>query len=121
MGYCACRMSAHAKPRSPFGQRLRLELDDAGLSIRELSKRLNQGQPDHARRNLTRWLANGGNVPTRSNRQAVAVALGLDPSTFDEDDDEEDAELSGLIRALMHQVGVVVDRRLEERLGGVPA
>jgi transcriptional regulator with XRE-family HTH domain len=107
-------MAAPAKPRSFFGHRLRAELERNGTSIREVARRLNPGNVEFARRNLTRWIT-GGVTPTRANRQAVAVALGLDPSFFDEDDEEE-AEMADLVRALMHRIDRVVEDRDDDRM-----
>lgn len=77
------------KPRTPFGHRLRAELATAEVSIRELARRLDPEKPENARRTVTRWVT-GGSKPTRENRRAAAVALGLEPAAFD---DEEDSEL----------------------------
>jgi hypothetical protein len=111
-------MAAPAKPRSRFGEQLREQLDRHPRikSVRQLAREMAPDRPEPMRRMLQKWIA--GVKPTVARRYHVATALGIDASAFSDgaEDDEEEAELNDLIRALMHQVGVVVDRKLEERL-----
>lgn len=91
-------MATTSKPRSTFGEKLRTELDSQGTSIRKLSRQINSKNPELARRNLSRWIS-GGTRPTQAKRRQVAEALGLDPSYFEEDD-EEDPLMRDLRRVL---------------------
>lgn len=109
-------MATNGKVRSPFGEKLRAELARQGISIRELGRRMDPAKPDIARRNLSRWIA--GTKPTKGSRVLVAHALEVDPSHFDEDDDEEaDQEMADLFRALLHRIDRRVEEEVDKRLG----
>lgn len=77
------------------------------------------GQPEKievAKRSLFKWIA-GTTRPSSASRSLVAVAVERDPSVFAEDDDEEeDAEMRDLFRALMTRIDRVVEERVDERL-----
>lgn len=107
-------MDANGKVRTNFGNKLRSELDRQGISIRELGRRIDPSRPEIARRNLSRWIA--GTRPTKSSRVLVAHALGVDPSHFDEDEDEEDDEMADLVRALLYRIDRKVEEGLDRRL-----
>jgi transcriptional regulator with XRE-family HTH domain len=77
------------KPRTHFGDQLRLELDRQRLSIRKLAHTMAPANPEPMRRNLARWIG-GYNQPSRIHRVMVADALGVPLETFDEDDEESD-------------------------------
>lgn len=116
MWHIARRMSITPKPRSRFGEQLRGELGRQGLSIRQLSRRIDPSKPEHARRALARWIA--GTTPTAASRRAVAEALGVDPAFFDDDEDEEAATALRAITALFGDlVGRIVDVKLAQRDG----
>lgn len=114
-----------AKTRSHFGHTLRQILDEnqaAGRkpdSIRGVARRMANGQPEKievAKRSLFKWIA-GTTRPSSASRSLVAVAVERDPSVFAEDDDEEeDAEMRDLFRALMTRIDRVVEERVDERL-----
>lgn len=114
----AARMTSTPKIRSRFGEQLRVELDRQGLSIRQLSRRLDPAKPEQARRALGRWIA--GTKPTEASKRAVAVALGLDENTFaDPDDGESDqlvADAACLFANLLNRL-----RALEAQVGGARA
>lgn len=85
--------SVSRPPHTPFGRRLRVELDKQGLSARGLARRMRPDRVEDARRNIARWLAadaERSNSPSASGRREVAVALGLDENHFDDDEEEAD-------------------------------
>lgn len=94
---------AATKPRSVFGEQLRRELDRQNLSVNKLAKRIDPQAPEIARRSLTKWIA-GKHSPTRASRARVARALGVDPSMFDDGDDEEDEELVRDLLSIIRRV-----------------
>lgn len=67
-----------------FADKLHAALDDQGISVRELARRLNPENPEAARSGIHKWLANK-HEPHRASRRAVAVALGLEPNHFNGD------------------------------------
>lgn len=81
--------SASQVRRLRFAVKLREALDQQGQSVRGLSKRLNPENPETARSSLQKWLR-GRHVPSRASRRSVAVALGLPPDHFGDEDEEED-------------------------------
>jgi transcriptional regulator with XRE-family HTH domain len=108
-------MASNGKPRTIFGERLRGELTRQNISIRQLARQIDPKSPEVARRNLSRWIA--GTRPTKGSRVLVAHALGVDPSHFDEDDEEEDSEMADLFRALLNRIDRKVEEEIEKRLG----
>lgn len=109
-------MATIEKPRSVFGEKLRAELKRQDLSVRALSKRLDPANSEQARRALAKWIAAKPPSPSKESRRAVAAALGLDPSFFDEDDDEEEADLA---RALLRVVRRVVQHEKSLQAEGI--
>lgn len=89
--------------RSRFGSKLRLELDNRGMSLRAFARKVNPDQPEVARRNLARWIG-GYNQPSRLNRIAVARAFGMPDDSFLDEDDEEADPLVALMAALRRVV-----------------
>lgn len=85
-------MAATTRPRSRFGEQLRLELQRQNLSIRKLSRLMDPGKPEVARRSLAKWIS-GKTTPTLASRYLVADALGVDPAMFEDDDEDKDADL----------------------------
>ena len=85
--------------RLRFAVELRAAIDDKGVSVRALSRKLNPRSPETARSNLMRWLR-GAHVPSRTSRRAVAVALGLPADYFGADDDEEEDPVADLVKAI---------------------
>jgi len=74
------------RPRSLFGEMLRRELETQGVSQRELARRLTLQQPErleNMRRSLIRYI-HGEVIPTTSAREAIADALAVDPTVFDD-------------------------------------
>jgi transcriptional regulator with XRE-family HTH domain len=82
-------MSATLPSRSRFGEKLRRELDQRGMSIRKLARTMNPIHPEQSRRNLARWIG-GYNQPSRIQLVALCEALGVPLETFDDDDEEAD-------------------------------
>lgn len=91
-------MGASANGRSTFGNQLHQQLKrhQTIKSVRRLGRELTPSKPDSGRRLLHDWIA-GTKKPTKTSRRAVALVLGVDPSVFTADDDEEEDMLSDLI------------------------
>lgn len=107
----------NGKVRSHFGEKLRAEIDRQRISIRELSRRIDPGRPEIARRNLSRWIS--GTRPTKPSRVLVAHALGVEPGYFDEDDEDEDPEVEFLVSSLIQRVHRLVDEQVDARLASL--
>ena len=122
---------AAVKPRSVFGERLREALlerqaaDTPPKSVKALARVLRPHDVEGMRRNLNRWSypdRDGKAVkPSAENRAAVAAALGVDPSYFDEDDEEEDPLMAGLVKALMGRIDERVEEQVARRLKAATA
>lgn len=86
-------MGSAAKSRSLFGNQLHVQLDRHPTikSVRRLAREMN-GSADSSRRMLHDWIS-GKKKPTRASRRIVAEALGVKPSEFASDEDEEEADL----------------------------
>jgi len=100
--------------RSQFGNQLRQQLDQhhSIKSVRRLAYVMSPSRPDSARRMLHEWIA-GTKKPTRASRQSVATALGIDPSIFaNDDEDDEDAmvDLLGALQRIVKKRKVSGDR-----------
>lgn len=89
--------------RSVFGEKLRAELDNQGVSIRGLARKMSPEQPEVMRRNLARWIG-GYNSPSRIHRVAVADALGVPREKFTDTDDEEEDLVVSLVAAIRRVV-----------------
>lgn len=63
---------------------------------------MNGHDPEGMRRNISRWLTptDSAVTPSRASRAAVAVALGLDPNHFEDEDDEESELVLALVAAM---------------------
>ena len=79
------------KPRSPFGHLLREALDDTGVSVKELSRRIAKtpGQAEAKRRLLQKYVT-GEVSPGPDARDEISVALGIDGARFAEDREREE-------------------------------
>jgi transcriptional regulator with XRE-family HTH domain len=88
-------MATPTKPRSVFGHQLRVQLDAHPTikSVRRLARVMNPEHPEPMRRLLSKWIA-GDSAPTEESRARAARALGVDPSVFADEDDEEDPAMS---------------------------
>ena len=96
----ARRMGTTVPSRSSFGEKLRRELDQRGMSIRKLARTMNPSKPEQARRNLARWIG-GYNEPSRVQLVAVCNALGVPLETFDEEEDDPVMALMAAIRRVV--------------------
>lgn len=67
---------------------LRGQLDEQGLGIRTLAKKMNPADPEVPRRALNRVLYEGA-MPSDANRRLIAVGLGVSPEELPSEDDEE--------------------------------
>lgn len=77
-------------PYTTFGRKLRSELVRQDVSVRELARRISPRDFENQRRTIARWLTPSpeATTPSPASRRASATALGLDPTYFEEDDDE---------------------------------
>lgn len=62
---------------TPLAEWLRAELDEHGLGVRTLARRMNPSEPEVARRALNRYLYEGA-YPSEANRDLIAEALDVD-------------------------------------------
>lgn len=109
-GIIACHMAGTTtKRRSLFGEILRGELEQQGVSTRELARRLaaDEGSAENTRRTLIRYLQ-GEVVPGQIMREAIAEALSIDPTVFDEGA-ERDARRERVLDALAPLADVLLD------------
>lgn len=81
-----------------FNSRLRADLDNSGVSIAELGRRLNQRRPENGRRSVHKFLA-GEHRPRRATRIRVARALGLEPTHYEDEEDDLDLDIDLLVLA----------------------
>lgn len=80
-------MATMTRRRSGFGEILRRELDEQGVSVRELARRLTVEQPEkleNMRRSLGRYIS-GEVSPGQSARETIAEALSVDHEIFAEE------------------------------------
>jgi len=103
--------------RSPFGDILRRELDAAGLSVRQLSRRLADGdvRAEHQRRMLQRYIS-GQTSPSQAARDRIADALGIPRDRFVEDA-ERRAELERVLNALAPLAAVLHELAVSAKQG----
>lgn len=83
-------------------------LTEQNVSVRELARRMQPGDPEGMRRSVARWLSPTANAvnPSPASRKAVAQALGLPEDVFgDEGDDSEETDP---VAALMTAIRRVV-------------
>ena len=97
---------ATVEKQTRFISRVRAEMQNQGLSVRGLARRMDPQNIDRARRNLHRWLDEGIR-PGRTSRREVAVALGIEQAALEGDDDEESDPVAALMTALLR----VIDSR----------
>jgi transcriptional regulator with XRE-family HTH domain len=92
--------------RTPFGSRLRAELDRQRVSNRELARRLDPTDPEGARRSVARWLAPKGRAvtPSAPNIAAIAAALGVRPEDLEPEEDEEESDLAMRMLEMIREV-----------------
>ena len=113
----AATVASRTNHRPHFGDKLALELERQQVSRHDLARRLNPGEPENARRLIRKWIK-GQHSPVRSSRVLVAEALGLESGHFDDEDEEEDAEMLDLLVALVSQIErrvvAAADRRLKD-------
>lgn len=80
------------KPRSTFGEILKTELDEQGVTIRELARRMTASDDfteiESKRRMLQRYLR-GDVQPNERVRNEIADALAVPRQRFDEDRERE--------------------------------
>lgn len=83
------------------------------MSIRKLSRLMAPEKPEHARRALAKWIS-GKTKPSLASRHLVADTLGVDRSVFDDEDDEEEADLYADLVHVMRRVARHEAERLLE-------
>lgn len=77
-------MSLPPPRHESFKIRLRRAIDEEGLTIAEVARRLDPDDPSRGERNLYRWLSRSSTMlPSRASREALARALGREPDFFD--------------------------------------
>lgn len=100
------------------------EIDAQGLSRREVARRMATKHPkgvtpstaETYRRAIYKYLdPEQPSNPTQPTREAIAEALGVDPSTIPADDDDEEADLQATLQALLHEQAEL-SRRLSRAL-----
>lgn len=107
------RVTLMVVERTPFGRKLRDQLDRQSISVRELARRMQPDDPESARRNIARWLAPRASavMPSRANVRAVAEALGVAPDELNGDDDDEESDpVATLMNALRRFVRAELGR-----------
>lgn len=100
------------QPHTQFGRRLREELTRRDVSVRELARRMQPGNPEPMRRNVARWLSplpDSAVSPSGASVVAVAEALGCPADELA--DDEEDLDVyAPLARAVQEAVRAEIAR-----------
>lgn len=107
--------TAARRNHSSFGRILRSELDDQGVTTRELARRLAPApeKVESHRRLLHQYLS--GNVSPRPDmRSRIAAALEIDPDVFTEDA-ERQAERERLTDALEPLADLLLDLATKAR------
>jgi hypothetical protein len=112
--------AAASKPRSVFGHQLRTEIDERGVTVRELARRIHRANgpkwkdAESVRRSIARWMTTN---PSTENRRECAIALGLDPSHFGTaDDEDEESELFATLTEALDALVRHAVRRERERV-----
>lgn len=97
------------KPRSPFGNLLREALDETGVSVKELSRRIApEPHQAEAKRRLLQKYVTGEVSPGAGARRDLAAALGIDPERFAVDQEREEQR-----RQIMNSLIPLADQLLE--------
>lgn len=98
-------MSPSPRPHESFKARLREAIDEQGLTIAELARRLDPEMPERAERNLYRWLSPTSRIlPSRASQQALAEALGLRPDFFGRKRDPGAQQTARLVDVLIRHL-----------------
>lgn len=74
-----------------YGQHLRRYLDEHGISVRSLSRRLNPEKPEAARRQLNRIIK--GREPRAATRERIADALDTTREAIEGSDEEDEDQM----------------------------
>ncbi len=123
----SARHMGHAQThKERFAKAFREALDQQHLGVRTLARRRDTTSTrdgiERERRNLHRWLS-GKHLPSSTDRQQLAVDLGLDASAFEipEDDDAEAASMRvlSLDELLRLRISEIVYETLGTALGQV--
>lgn len=81
-------------------------MDERGWGIRKLAREISPDNPEPARRQIHRHLS-GANAPSRVTRHRYCDALGVDRSSLDDDEEDDQVPLDVLlmrrIRALVQE------------------
>jgi transcriptional regulator with XRE-family HTH domain len=112
---------ATTKRRSPFGDRLRAELDRQNLSVRGLARKMNPNDPETPRRALNRFLNGHTRTPTPESLDALVAALGEDSRERLNGDDEDDEESDELATALIASLRRIIEAETRRIRKGVAA
>lgn len=72
------------------------------MSVRELARRMQPGNPEGMRRNIARWLSPEDTAvsPSRASVNATADALGISPDALADDEEEDSSVYAPLARAV---------------------
>lgn len=81
--YAHATVSTTTSNRESYAQWLRREMDERGVSLRELARRLGPNDPETWRRSLRRYLK--GMVPLAKTKERIAAALGSEATGPDAD------------------------------------
>lgn len=91
-----------------FAPKLASALEETGTSVRALARRMNDGDPESARRSIHRYLI--GRVPSQETRVRIAELLGVAPERLEPDDEDEEDE-TAVLRLLAHRL---IDRHQDD-------
>lgn len=107
--------TAARKKRGSFGRILRTELDEQGVTTRELARRLAPvPEKVESHRRLLHQYLSGGVSPRAEMRTRIADALAIDPDVFTEDA-ERQAERERLMDALEPLADILLDLATKAR------
>lgn len=110
-------MTVIRHPRTEFGRKLHVELERQGVSVRELARRMQPGNPEGMRRNIARWLSSEVTavVPSPASVNATAEALGVSPDALADEEDEDDQDVyAPLTRAVREVVRAELRKAKDE-------
>lgn len=110
------------KPRSPFGNLLREALDETGVSIKELSRRVAKTpRQTEAKRRLIQKYVIGAVSPGLEARDEIADALGIDRARF-ADDKEREEQREQILNALIPLADTLLELAIHAReIAGKPS